>query len=145
MSPERTELTELTFSELSGKALDARLITQFNRALGLDLALSEFMTEANVLETEFTPEFAEAVDFVSSLVKRTMLKSFLDVIDYGSTEMIRQTVEVLEVIERFRRGEIPGFNISIGVEKPLKDIIEFTKNVQGIDYENRYLRFPKTR
>ena len=115
-----------------------RLRSQFSRMLLLDLGISEYLSQINHSEMTYREEFIEAVDFTTHLIRKSLFLAFVDILDYGDTRMVRETVEVVELCRKYQNYEVEGIKVEGNAQDVFDRINGFIKDQQGLDYANTY-------
>ena|SRR3990167_2544750 len=87
---------------------EKELSSRFTRLVIYDLCLSDYLTALNLKEEAYSPDYAQAITFTANLIRKSLFHTFRDILDYGSTALLKTSVETLEVIRLYTEGKIPS-------------------------------------
>lgn len=122
------------------EVLQSQMIGHFNRMVGLDLIMDEYMTEVNQREGALDPRFLEEVTFTRTLIKKCAFGALVDIMDYGDDKMKLHALNVIKSCDRYRRGEVD--DVVLGGQSARETTMQlaaFVHNLMGLTYYNRYL------
>ena len=136
----RPNLESVTIATLPVEAHQYNLITQFNNAVLYDLVLSEYLSQLNSEEKSYSSDFTDALGFTASIIRKGVYCAFVNIMDYGSTTMLKHASDVLELCKRYRVHEVEEIMVGGSPKITFDKVDHFIKDVQGIDYFNTYIR-----
>lgn len=90
----------------SNKAVECGVLRQFNRAIGVDFALSRYLSVLHNQDIDFNPKYKDAVDLTMNVIRHSVLGAYQDVLRYGTPTMVKHAQGVLELQQKYLKGEI---------------------------------------